>query len=263
MIPKTIHYIWFGGAEMGELQHHCIATWHEKLPDYEIVRWDEANFDIRANRYCSEAYDAKKWAFVSDYARLWILVNHGGLYMDTDVEVLSTLDPFLANSAFSGFETSGCVPTGIMACEKGHSFFKSLLQDYDDRSFLLASGDYDLTTNVITITKACVDAGLRLDNTKQTVAGFTLYPTDYFCPKDHATGRLMQTENTVTIHHFDGSWFDSQTKRLRDLQREIAGRHPHLSGKALNAITKLEFGLKEHDFEPLMKSVARKLRWGR
>ena len=162
MIPKKIHYVWFGGKPLTPLAERCLASWREFCPDYEIVRWDETNFDVRANRYCREAVAAGKWAFASDYARLWVLVNEGGIYMDTDVEVLRPLDRFLGEEAFSGFEAPDRIPTGIMAAVAHQPFFEQLLADYDGRSFLRPDGTPDLTTNVTYITEACLSEGLVL-----------------------------------------------------------------------------------------------------
>ncbi len=221
MIPKKIHYIWFGGNPLTPLAEKCIESWKKYCPDYEIVRWDESNFDINQNRYCREAYEAKKWAFASDYARLWVLVNEGGIYMDTDVEVLQPLDRFLCLQSFSGFEAEERLPTGLMASCRQQPFFERLLHDYADRSFLKPDGSPDLTTNVTAITKACVDAGLVLNNTEQTVEGFTLFPSEYFCPKDWLTKEVHLTENSYAIHHFDGSWADGGTRLKHKLMRAL------------------------------------------
>lgn len=219
MIPKRIHYVWFGGAPLTPLAEKCIASWKKHCPNYEIVRWDESNFDLAQNRYCLEAYEAKKWAFASDYARLWILVNEGGIYMDTDVELLRPLDEFLELDAFSGFEAEDRLPTGLMASSRQQPFFVKLLHDYDSRSFLRPDGMLDLTTNVTAITEACVESGLVLNNTKQTVEGFTLFPSDYFCPKDWLTKEIHLTENSYAIHHFDGSWAGEGTKLKHKMMR--------------------------------------------
>ena len=126
MIPKIIHYCWFGGNELPEMAKRCINSWKQVLPEYKIIRWDESNFDI-CNTYVKEAYENKKYAFVTDYVRLYTMYTYGGIYMDTDVEVLKPLDKFLVNKAFSGFENYMNIPTGIMACEKGYPDFKELL----------------------------------------------------------------------------------------------------------------------------------------
>lgn len=212
MIPKKIHYIWFGGNPLSPLAEKCIASWRKYCPEYEIVRWDETTFDISSNRYCQEAITAKKWAFASDYARLWILVNVGGIYMDTDVEVLKPLDSFLDEDAFSGFEAKDRIPTGIMASSPNQPLLSELLHDYDARSFLKPDGSPDLTTNVTAITETLLKRGLVLNNEKQTIDGFTLYPSDYFCPKDWLSGEIHLTKNSHTIHHFDGSWATGKTK---------------------------------------------------
>lgn len=219
MIPRTIHYVWFGESELPLLARKCIESWEKHCPDYEIIRWDESNFDIFQNQYCAEAYRQRKWAFASDYARLWVLVNHGGIYMDTDVEVLRPLDRFLYESAFSGFEAVDRVPTGIMACEKGHAFFAKLLDDYENRSFIRSNGSLDMTTNVFTMTKTFQKMGLQLNNKRQTIAGVTLYPSEFFCPKDWLTQDIHLTKNSYTIHHFDGSWTSQNTKMKHRIMR--------------------------------------------
>ena len=222
MIPKIIHYCWFGGNPLPELAQKCIESWKKFCPDYEIIEWNESNFDIAANTYAKEAYEAKKWAFVSDVARLHALVTVGGIYMDTDVEVLKPLDEFLSLEAFSGFESETAIPTGIMAAEKGQPLFTELLHDYDNAHFLREDGTPDCTTNVVRITDLCLKYGLELNNQKQTVCGFTLFPYDYFCPKDFVTKELRITENTATIHHFDGSWLTAEEKLMAELKVKYA-----------------------------------------
>lgn len=207
MIPKIIHYCWFGRGEKPALAKKCIASWKRTCPDYEIREWNEDNFDVNVNRYVKESYEAKKYAFVTDYVRLYAIYTCGGVYMDTDVETLTNFDSFLHHNAFSGFETDGNVPTGMMAAEKGSLWAKNLLDAYDVRAFILPDGTFDMTTNTTVITNYMVNKGLLLNNQYQDFPNLcTMYPSDYFCPKDHRTGLIHLTKNTVCIHHFSGSW---------------------------------------------------------
>lgn len=212
MIPKTIHYCWFGRSPLPDLAVKCIQSWKDVLPDYEIVRWDEDSFDINSNSYAREAYDSKKFAFVADYVRLYALYTQGGIYMDTDVEVLKPLDTYLSYKAFSGFENVFSIPTGIMACEKGFEGFGELLRQYDERSFLLPDGSMDMTTNVKTITNYYLERGLKRNNTFQVIEGFALYPNIVFCPYKHEIGSRYFSK-TVTIHHKYGSWIPLEERK--------------------------------------------------
>lgn len=212
MIPKVIHYCWFGKNSLSNMAIKCIESWKKYCPDYVIKEWNEDTFDIESVTYVKQAYENRKWAFVSDYVRLYALVNEGGIYMDTDVELIKSLDMFLDLEAFSGFESTGNIPTGLMAAERGQSLFEELLHDYDNESFIKEDGTLDMTTNVQRITKTCLKYHLKLDNSLQTINGFTLYPMDYFCPKDTVTKKLTITNNTAAIHHFDGSWMPNDRK---------------------------------------------------
>lgn len=212
MIPKIIHYCWFGKNPKTKLADKCINSWKKYCPDYEIVEWNESNFDLNYCSYAKEAYDCKKWAFVTDVVRLYALVNFGGIYMDTDVEVIKPLDEILKYKAVSGFQTPETIPTGLMASEKEHPLFEMLLHDYDSTRFIQEDGSYDMTTNVSRITNICVDNGLCLNNTEQTIKDFTLFPIDYFCAKNIISGKIEKTANTITIHHFAGSWIDKGDK---------------------------------------------------
>lgn len=213
MIPKVIHYCWFGRNPLPPLAKKCIASWKKYLPDYEIKEWNEDNFDLDMYPYVREAYDNRKFAFVTDVVRLYALYNEGGIYMDTDVEVLKSLDPFLHHTAFSGFESETLIPTGIMASEKGGKWAKDNLDYYNNRHFLLSDGNLDLTTNVTTITNYMLNHGLRQDNTFQDFPNLiTFYPKDFFCPINVKTLILQKTPNTVCIHHFAGSWKSESEK---------------------------------------------------
>ena len=217
MIPKKIHYCWFGRNPLPESVLKNIATWKKYLPEYEIKEWNEDNFDINQNQYVKEAYENRKFAFITDFVRLYALFTEGGVYMDTDVEVLKSYNPFLHHHAFSGFETDGNVPTGMMAAEKGSIWAKELLEGYKDRHFVLPDGSLDFTTNTAVITKYMVDKGLKLNNKYQDFPDLcTMYPSKFFCPKDHRTGKIRITDETVCIHHFAGSWLNhSFSSKLR------------------------------------------------
>lgn len=240
MIPKKIHYCWFGGNPLPEMAQRCIASWKKYCPDYEIIEWNESNFDLNCCDYVREAYEAKKWAFVSDVARLYAIVTHGGIYMDTDVEVLKPLDDILQYEAVSGFEAEDRIPTGLMACEAGQPLFSELLHDYDNAHFKREDGTLDTTTNVVRITNTCLKYGLVLNNQKQTVNGFTLFPNDYFCPKNAATLVTTVTDNTYTIHHFDGSWLTPEQqwfdKKRRKLSRVLPWKLSGYTAKLLGAL---------------------------
>lgn len=225
MIPRIIHYCWFGGGALPELAQKCITSWQVFCPDYQMKIWNEQTFDINSNVYVKEAYFSKKYAFVTDYVRLWALNTWGGIYMDTDVEVLKPLDNLLHFPAFSGFEDSSHIPTGIIGSTPHGVWIQQMLKYYDNKHFLNPDGSFDLTTNVITITKLMKENGFRLDDTLQNYKNMvTIFPHDYFCPKDYYTEKIKITPNTYTIHHFSKSWCATETFWQRLLRR-----HPLLN----------------------------------
>lgn len=228
MIPKIIHYCWFGGKPLPDDVKKYIATWEKYCPDYAIKQWNENNFDVTENQYCQEAYKAKKWAFVSDYARLKVLYKYGGIYMDTDVEVVKNLDPLLQYRAFSGFESDRAIPTGTMGSVKGNEWIKVLLQDYEERQFLKPDGSYDLTTNVVRITEITEkEYGIHLNNTLQYFGDqMILFPFDYLCAKSFETGEIIQTNHTFTIHHFAGSWLSIEERSYLEIVRNYEAKWP-------------------------------------
>ncbi len=228
MIPKKIHYCWFGGKELPELAKKCIASWEKYCPDYEIIRWDESNFDVEACQYVNEAYQSKKFAFVTDYVRLYAMYTQGGVYMDTDVELTKNLDAFLEHRGFSGFESEIHIPTGIMAGEQNFPLFADLLGYYKDRPFIQEDGTLDTTTNVIIITQMLTEKGFVPNGEFQIVDGFALYPQDVFCPYDNATGVLHKTANTAAIHWFNKSWVSPATRirsKITRFLRRVFGKN--------------------------------------
>lgn len=210
-IPKVIHYFWFGGNPLPELAEKCIASWEKCLPDYEIKRWDESNFDINSIAYTKEAYEAGKYAFVSDYARLEVLYNEGGVYFDTDVEVIKSLDDILEKGAFMGLEITEddgvAIASGLgMAAPAKLPAYKKLVESYEKDHFLDKDGKHNLSTIVTRVTDLLESDGFVAKNEIQTVGDITIYPTEYFCPKNFATGKVSITENTYSIHWYDASW---------------------------------------------------------
>ncbi|WP_289225397.1 glycosyltransferase family 32 protein [Bacteroides acidifaciens] len=224
MIPKIIHYCWFGRGQMPELAVKCIDSWKKNLPDYEIKEWNEDNFDLDICPYVREAYDNKKFAFVTDVVRLYALYTDGGIYMDTDVEVLMSFDEFLDASAFFGFEDGKNISTGIMGSEKQGKWAKDNLENYACRHFIKDDGSFDMTTNVVAITDSLLSFGLKQDNAYQVLScSAVVYPQDYFSPKSVADGKIYLTCNSHAIHHFSASWQPAWRKYGRKLILLLGG----------------------------------------
>lgn len=207
MIPKKIHYCWFGRGPMPELALKCIESWHRFLPGYEYKLWNEDNFDINSNAYVKEAYESGKYAFVTDYVRLYALYTEGGIYMDTDVEVLKPYDNLLSLSAFTGYEGSKTHPpvTGTMASESGGEWVKEQLDSYRDSHFILPDGSLDLTTNTARISAIMRANGFVQNGKEQVYKDMHIFPVEFFCPRQ-TTGEMFITDNTYCDHHFMGSW---------------------------------------------------------
>ncbi len=223
MIPKIIHYCWFGGNPMPDIVKNCIKSWERVCPGYKIIRWDESNYDIKKNLYMREAYEKKRWGFVPDYARLDIIYNYGGIYLDTDVEVLKPFDALLDNDAFLGFE-SGCsiAPGLIIAASPKHPAIKEMLDEiYGNRSFIRLDGTEDLTPNPELTTDFFINRGLVKKDCLQELKGVTIYPTEYFCPKNYKTGECRVTKNTYAIHYYQESWKTRKEKRWSEFERKI------------------------------------------
>lgn len=213
MIPKVIHYCWFGGNEKSDFIKKCMDSWKKYCPNYQIIEWNEKNFDISSNIYVKEAYENKKWAFVSDYVRLYALAKNGGFYLDTDVELVKSLDAFTNYAAFTGYESKNCIPTAVMGAEQGNEWIEYLLSYYDGRHFVLQDGSFDMTTNVVSITEMTKQKyPMKFENKKYEIPGVVcFFPKDYFAPKSPGDKNYTITQNTVGIHHFDGSWMEGNS----------------------------------------------------
>lgn len=208
MIPKIIHYCWFGKGKKPELAEKCIASWKKYCPDYKIIEWNESNFDVNRNGYTKYCYDNKKYAFLSDYVRLVILEEYGGIYFDTDVEVIKPLGNITQNEVYLGFENNQYINTGLgFGGEAHHPVLQALLRQYDP----LLDGRHELITCPELNTQALRPLGLITNGQTQNVSGAQIYSREYFNPYDDPTGRLEKTENTVSIHWYSKSWMSKST----------------------------------------------------
>ena len=207
MIPKIIHYCWFGRGEMPEEAKKCIASWHEHMPDWQYKLWNEDNFDVNLIPYTKEAYEAKKYAFVSDYVRLWALEREGGLYLDSDVEVFKPFDDLLCYKAFAGFEGSKHLPLGtcVMASEAHGAWVTEQLLAYKDRHFLKSDGTFDLTTNVQFITANMREQGFVQNGIEQDYKDLHVFPVEFFSPRN-TMGEYTRTARTYSNHLGLGTW---------------------------------------------------------
>lgn len=214
MIPKIIHYCWFGNNDLPELEQMCLKSWKDKLPDYQIMRWDESNSNLTECDYVCQAYEKKKYAFVSDYVRINTLYKYGGIYLDTDVEVLKSFNPFLTETGFLGFENRTTVGTAVMACEKGADFARRMIEYYRSHPFIDNLGNINLTTNVTILNSILEEKGMKRENKNQVIDSIKIMQRDFFYPKKVSEEEFFATENTFCIHRMKGSWLtDRQKKR--------------------------------------------------
>ena len=217
MIPKVIHYCWFGGKPLPPLAEKCVASWRKYLPDYEIRRWDETNFDVEAHPYTRDAYAAGLYAFVSDYARFKILLENGGVYFDTDVEVIRPLDDVISAGPFMGFESDGlssqvAVNPGLgLAATPSMSIYREILLEYDSIPFFDIQGNRNPYSMIPMVTELLVSKGLKGGVGIENVAGVNVYPQEWFNPFEDSTGRLKTTDNTKTIHWYSKSWMPKES----------------------------------------------------
>lgn len=240
---KKLHYCWFGGAPLHESAIKYMETWKEFCPDYEIKRWDESNFDVNSVPFVAEAYAAKKWAFVSDYVRAYALYHEGGLYVDTDVEFVRSVDD-LTHESFIGFESPNVVSPGLIlyAAAPREGFFREVLDEYEKMHFSI--DEMSEITCPIVYSRLLEQRGFRMDNTLQTLDGFTVYPMEYFQPMGTGRRKICITENTRSVHHYDASWFDESEKTYLNYRKKFGERigrlfyavaHPILACKRLFA----------------------------
>lgn len=207
MIPKVIHYCWFGGNPKSELIENCIKSWEKYAPDFEIIEWNESNFNVNKYLYSQQAYESKKYAFVSDVARFDILYSQGGIYLDTDVELIKPIDEFLDNRLFMGYDQKDLVASGlIMGAQKGHPLLQKIISFYQNNSFLLSNGRPNTTTVVTIVSDVLLENGIKLDGALINSDELSLYPWDFFDPYDYENNLMKKTNNTVSIHHYAATW---------------------------------------------------------
>lgn len=219
MIQKKIHYCWVGGNPLPESAKKCIQSWKKHCPDYEIIEWNESNYDFTKNEYMKEALEAKKWGFVPDYARLDIIYRYGGIYLDTDVEIIKSFDDFLQYEGFAGFETDQYVALGLgFGATKGNPIIKELMRSYEAIHFRKENGELNLIASPELNTDTLEKIGLQRNGMKQKINNFVFLPSDYLCPKSFNDGFIRITENTHSIHHYDASWFTKEQQLLKELR---------------------------------------------
>ena len=241
MIPKIIHYCWFGGNEIPEKEQKCINSWKKFCPDYKIIEWNETNYDIGKNIYIKQAAEAKKWAFVSDYVRLDVIYQFGGIYLDTDVEVIRSLDPLLKHKAFAGMENvigeEFSITTGSgFGAEKQNPIIDAWRKEYDTLIFRHSNGTEDLLTTPARTTAYMKSLGFQQKNVLQEINGMVIYPTDYFSPKQYNTGKIVSTDNTYSIHHYSESWKTDDQKKKNEEWFRLRNKYGESRAELIMAI---------------------------
>ncbi|WP_242219282.1 capsular polysaccharide synthesis protein [Bacillus cereus group sp. BfR-BA-01380] len=249
-IPRTIHYCWFGGKDKPDIVKRCIESWKKNLPEYEIIEWNEDNFDINCNLYVKEAYKAGKFAFVSDYVRVHALYDYGGIYLDTDVEVFKSFNDLLHHDSFWGFEQENYIATSTIGAAKGNKLIKTFLDSYEKKGFIKENGSYDDLTNVAIVTEILKNIGLKTNGEYQEIEGIgTFYPQTYFSPYDYINCRKFITENTHAMHHFYKSWLPPKARmkgKIKLILAKIIGGD-NIAKLRKHAARKEGFKEKMHD----------------
>ena len=231
MIPKKIHYCWFGNNPLPKSVQRCIKSWSQYCPDYEIIEWNEGNYNVNKIPFIDKAYKEKKYAFVSDYARLDIIYNEGGIYLDTDVEIINNIDSLLTHNCFLGFEFAGEVNTGIgFGAIQNHQFIYENMQYYHNAKFDMNN----IITCVNVTSSLLLEKGLQAIDENQIIDDIYIYSTEYFCPLNYKTNELNITTNTYSIHHYDATWQPFQMKIRTKIKKILGSR---LSGFIKNLIS--------------------------
>lgn len=223
MIPKIIHYCWFGNKELPEKDRKCIESWKKYCPEYEIIQWNESNYDIEKNKYMKQAYEMKKWGFVPDYARLDIIYNYGGIYVDTDVEFIRNIDELLYQKAFCAFEDKDYVALGLgFGAVKHFDLIKEMLEVYDDVSFINSDGSLNCLPSPSYQTKVMDKYGLKHDGKYQIIKDMAVYPEKMLCGMSPYSYQISKKlDGVYMIHHYAGSWLDDKEVQLKNSFQNI------------------------------------------
>lgn len=220
-IPKIIHYCWFGGREPSDFMKECMESWYKFCPDYEIIQWNESNFDVEQYTYTQQAAEKRKWSFVTDVARLDILYRYGGIYMDTDVRLLKSLDGFLFQKGFVGVEKWGNINTGgCVGAVSYHPMIREMLDYRLNFPFILGDGSLNMETNGLYETIPFIKRGMRIDNSLQIINHMTIYPASVFHPYDYMSGEEKIEDHTVSVHYFCGGWMEKADRQNRVATQE-------------------------------------------
>lgn len=222
MIPKIIHYCWFGENSKSILINKCIESWKKYAPDYEIIEWNEKNYDINKYSYTKEAYAKKKYAFVSDVVRFDVLYQNGGIYLDTDVELLKPIDCFLGHDAFMGYDQRGLIASGlIFGSKKEHRILLEFLSYYKRENFILSNGLPNMTTVVTIVSDILSNNHFKLNGRYIEKDNIAIYPAEYFDPFDYENNKMNIGNNTFAIHHYEASWKSDKDMKVYLIGRKI------------------------------------------
>lgn len=260
MIPKKIYYCWFGGNSKTEFMNNCIDSWKKFLSDYEIIELNESNFDINESLYAKEAYEAKKYAFVSDYVRLKTIYDNGGVYFDVDIELIKDMHEIIDKGPYLGCENGEVINTGLgFAAEPGNKIIKKMLDEYEGKHFFKENGELDLSPSPNKHTRALEYYGWDKQNRLVEIEGTTIYPIEYFCPYNYNTGEMKITENTYSIHHCAATWLKDYERKLFENKKILVARFGNKLGKLIYYIEKF-FVLLIKDPKELLSKIKEKLK---
>ncbi|MEG1947704.1 MAG: glycosyltransferase [Lachnospiraceae bacterium] len=260
MIPRKIHYCWFGNSPLPEKDQKCIESWKKYCPDYEIVEWNEQNYDINQCIYMKEAYHNRKWGFVPDYARYDIIYREGGIYLDTDVEIIRNIDELLKYEGFMGFESDKYVAAGLgFGAEAGNKVLKEMRDAYHQISFVREDGSLNLKPSPQYTTESLQKMGLRADGSSQQINGMKIFSSEYLAPLCYANNKLKITKNTYSIHWYHASWYGEEERRIMQRVQKVNRIFGVTLGRGVNRIINAIYIIKDDGFKELGCRIKKKV----